>query len=294
MSSFFGEADYIYLQDHEASKRFVIEIPLDRANLTSNLHEITECLRLNFAPIEIWHRIGVELYRLGLDSECSELLAASLEDDLKNEKDWNHTVSAYEGSPESRINLLNAATVQAINAIVSPKREGGGDSVKQNIRTATQYYQLARRIAEKSEEEMEEIKRYNIALLFTAGLIQMEKAKHKNVDISQLLIKCKHDLIRAIEMREFNEEDDEDRVDNLHRDPDCIAVLCIATLSYSTGEYEEALKNYTKLLRMSLRNGDDTNYYLGFVHLGIGMSALKLKEFDIARHAFRRAKELVE
>ena len=45
---------------------------------------------------------------------------------------------------------------------------------------------------------------------------------------------------------------------------------------------------------MSLRSGDEFNYYLGFVHLGIGMSALKLKEFDIARHAFRRAKELVE
>lgn len=285
MSSFFGEADYIYLQDHRAAKDFVIEIPLDELNLSSKLQDITECLRLEFAPIEIWHRIGVELYRLGLDSECNKLLATALEDDLRAGNDWSHTVSTYEGSPENRINLLNAATVQAINAITT---------TKDDIRKATQYYQLARRIAEKSEIEMEEIKRYNIALLFTAGLIQMEKAKHKNVDISQLLIKTKHDLTKAIGMRDLNDDDEEERVDGLDRDPDCIAVLCIATLSYATGEYEEALKNYTKLLRMSLGHRDEVNYYLGFVHLGIGMSALKLREFDIARHAFRRAKELVE
>ena len=64
---------------------------------------------------------------------------------------------------------------------------------------------------------------------------------------------------------------------------------------YATGELEDAPEHFTKLLRISLQREEDASvtHYLGFVHLGIAMSALKLEEFDIASHAFERAKTLV-
>eukprot|EP01083_Nonionella_stella_P294384 1000788_1 len=117
MSSFDINPDPIYLPDHREDKDFAIEIPLDPSTLSSKLSDIKECLKLEFAPIQIWHRLGIELYRHGLDIECNSLLGLALEDDLEHISDWNTTVCSYEGNPENHINLLNAATIQAINTI---------------------------------------------------------------------------------------------------------------------------------------------------------------------------------
>ena len=60
-----------------------------------------------------------------------------------------------------------------------------------------------------------------------------------------------------------------------------------AQLSYIDGDYEDSLLNFHKLL---------LKYPKGcppYIHLGIGLCCLKLKEYDIARYSFHRAKSLV-
>ena len=293
-------SDPIFLRDHRENRDFAIEIPLDSGTLSTKLDDITECLRLEFAPIQIWHRIGVELYRNGLDSECTNLLGTALEDNLQHISDWNTTHCSYEGTPENHINLLNAATVQAINTLNNMQSNSklNDSDYKTNIRKATMYYQLARTIADKYDGT----EKYNTILHFLAGLVSIEKAKNdQNKDIAQIMIKTKHDLKKAISWKEMEDDEDDERNKYnqndpnkapLRRDPHFIAILCIATLSYSTGDYEDALTNFTKLLKMSLKN-EHNSHYLGFVHLGIGISALKLREFDIARYSFVRAKDIV-
>ena len=292
MTSF--EGNNIYLVDRRSSKEFAVEIPLECHELSTKLEEITECLRLEFAPIEIWHRISVELHRYGLDRECNKLLGKALEDDLKHQEDWNTTVCTYEGSPEKRINLLNAAAIQAVNSCLNSINNNNEHSDKEqkiNVRKAMKYYKLARDIATKFDGT----EKYNMVFHFLAGLVTLCKAKHKKEDISQIMVKTKHDLKKAISVKEMEEEDDLENNDNkykLEREPNFIAILCTATLSYAIGDYEDSLTNYQKLLTMTIDN-EDNHHYLGFVQLGIGLSSLKLKEYDIARHAFERAKKIV-